>query len=51
MDAYKAKAARAAAPMRPAALAKAVGTAAAPVNGLGVVSTELEEADVVDGVE
>lgn len=49
MNAYRANAARAAAPMRPAALANAVGTAAAPVKAFGVVTTELE-AEVVDGV-
>jgi hypothetical protein len=49
-DAYKAKAAKAAAPIRPAALTNAVGIAAAPVKGLGVLSTELE-AEVVDGAE
>lgn len=46
---YRARAAKAAAPMIPAALTKAVGTAAAPVKAFGVVTTELE-AEVVDGV-
>lgn len=49
MYVYRAKAARAAAPKRPAALTNAVGTAAAPVKANGVVTTELE-AEVVDGV-
>lgn len=48
---YKAKTARAAAPTRPAALTKAVGIAAAPVNGLTVVETEAEADVVADGVE
>lgn len=51
MVAYKAKTARAAAPTRPAALTKAVGIAAAPVNCLTVVEAELEADVVADGVE